>query len=452
MESFSLVQLEKWVRNCRWAGKGQGDVISVEIDSRKVVSGSLFVALPGEKTDGHRFIDTAFEKGALLAVVSENWAEQRNLQDYPDRTFLVADSPLRILQEIAEGYLGQFPSLVRLALTGSNGKTTTKEIAGSILSCAGKALFTEGNFNSDIGLPLTVFRVEKDHQWALFEMGMNRKGEIAELAAIVRPHYALITNVGTAHVGMLGSRDALAREKKDIFSFFDGNQTALVYEEDAYKEYLLEGVPGRKECFGPKSCKDYLGAESLGLKGYRLRFTQGEMHLKLWGRHNLLNCLAALALVQDLGIRWEDCRRGVEACEPIFGRMEVMEGPVTLVRDCYNANPESMLQSMEALEELDVSGRKVLVLADMGELGQENESGHRKVWEKARTLNCYRIFTLGKTFYDLVSKDQGPFDAFVEHKELEEALKRVLEPGDLIWLKGSRTMALERLTEPLMNL
>ncbi|GAB1483829.1 hypothetical protein MASR2M78_26450 [Treponema sp.] len=245
---------------------------SVSIDSRKAQDGSLFIALQGTTQDGHDYVEAAFERGARVALVSASQMQARGpalrmiAEKHGSRLLVVKDTLLG-LQMAAGAYLEKFPSLIRIGITGSSGKTTTKEIAAAMIGIEKKVVMNEGNLNSETGLPLSVFTIRDEHELGIFEMGMNRKGEMAELAAVLRPQIALITNIGTAHIGILGSREQIALEKKAIFSQFSGPELALIPEDDAFAEYLASGLAGRVQKYGKKSLVDFNSSKSLGLEG-----------------------------------------------------------------------------------------------------------------------------------------------------------------------------------------
>ena len=249
-------------------------------------------------------------------------------------------------------HLGRLPSVTRVGVTGSNGKTTTKEIIGGILTRHASTAVNEGNLNSEIGLPMACFGVGPRHRYAVLEMGMNRVGEMDILADIVRPDLALITNIGTAHIGLLGSQDAIAAEKKRIFAHFDGRQTGFLPEGERYGAFLAEGVRGKMVVFGPGSTPGFERSESMGLGGTLIHWEGFRIRFPLFGPHNLANALGALSVARELGVPNAEIRDGLEAVAPLFGRSQVINGPVTVIADCYNANPDSMARSLEFLESL----------------------------------------------------------------------------------------------------
>jgi len=231
-------------------GKSQGNAgfSSVTIDSRSAREGSLFVALPGSNCDGHSFVEAAFKNGAAAAMVERQKLETFNLSDIAKslgKTLIVVDNSLEGLQKAAAVYLEKFPGLLKIAITGSSGKTTTKEIAAKIIGIEKRVTMNPGNYNSETGLPLSVFNLKPGDEVGVFEMGMNHEGEIAALARTLNPDIALITNIGSAHIGILGSKEAIAKEKKNIFSQFNGKGVALIPRDSPYRDFLAQGVRGR---------------------------------------------------------------------------------------------------------------------------------------------------------------------------------------------------------------
>ena len=312
----------------------------------------------------------------------------------------------------------------------------------------------EGNLNSDIGLALSMFALAPGHEVGIFEMGMNRRGEMAELAWIYEPDVALITNVGTAHIGILGSRRAIAQEKKCIFSRFDGRQAGFVWEGDDFRDFLREGVRGEMRDFGPGSTEGFRGAKALGLDGYEIEWEGFSFRFPLPGRHNLLNAIAAMALASQVGIEPRAAAEGLGSVKPLFGRTEILRGELTVLRDCYNANPDSMDAALGLSDELEWPGRKVYVLGSMLELGEDSDAAHRALGERAARSRADGLFFFGEETRSAAraALDSG-FRGQVVHETDMDALRSRLvsfaRPGDLVLLKASRGMALWRAAEGL---
>jgi UDP-N-acetylmuramoyl-tripeptide--D-alanyl-D-alanine ligase len=443
------------------AGDGSAPVASVVADSRKAAAGALFVALPGEKTDGHDFIKAAFEAGASCAIArsdrrsSVEAALGRALGGGARGTAVVfVEDALAALQGLARDYRRRFPSLLRIGITGSSGKTTTKECAAAAIGRARAVVLNPGNLNSDIGLSLSMFSIGAGHEVGVFEMGMNRIGEMGELARVYEPDLALVTNVGTAHVGVVGSRRAIAEEKKMIFSLFDGRQRGLVWEDDDYNAFLKEGVRGEMGDFGPRSTSGFRGARDLGLDGYEIDWEGRAFRFPLPGPHNLLDAIAAMALASRAGAARDDVAEGLSSVKPLFGRSEIIRGDVTVVRDCYNANPDSVEAAVSLCDSVPWAGRRAYVLGSMLELGSESEAAHRRVGAAAGKSSAQALFFFGEEARPAFEEARlaGFRGLAVFESDFDALLKSVrayVRPGDLVLVKGSRGMALERLADAL---
>jgi UDP-N-acetylmuramoyl-tripeptide--D-alanyl-D-alanine ligase len=433
------------------AGRGFS---SVCIDSREVKPGALFVALRGAVQDGHRYVEAAFKAGAAAALVEEAALLDRSLglADLARKAcaaLIAVKNTLQALQAGAHSYLSKFPNLVKIGITGSSGKTTTKEIAASIIAREKKVVMNPGNFNSETGLPLSVFNVRQDHEVAVNELGMNRKGEIAELAAVLNPNIALITNIGTAHIGIIGSKRLIALEKRDIFSCFSGNETALIPSDDEYRDFLAEGTKGKIRFYNLEAFPELGPVRDLGLWGSEISWEGSPARFLLPGKYNLRNALAAIAITQELGCGGRAVREGLESVKPLFGRGEILEGPVTVIRECYNANPESMEAAIEFCDSITVTGRRIYVIGSMLELGRISEEAHRKLGQQ---LSCSRgdlIFLYGEETLPAAEILKNAGNKVFFHTavmgELARLLREHVQTGDYVLLKGSRGCALEQL-------
>lgn len=454
-------------------GNLQAIIDNVVVDSRKACARSLFVALPGENADGHDYIGAALAQGAACILAAAD-RKERLLSSLPssgfDRSCIIfVDSPLAGLQGLAHEHRRRMKSLVRIGVTGSSGKTTTKECIAAALAPAfpaGSLIVNEGNLNSDIGLALAMFTLRPFHKVGVFEMGMNRKGEMDELVSIYEPDIAVITNIGTAHIGLIGSRDGIAAEKKKVFSRFDGRQAGFVWEDDPYREFLHAGVRGKVAEFGCRTTEGLSEYRSLGLAGWKLRWSGQTILFPLPGRHNLLNALAALSVAAELRLEPAPVAGGLASVKPLFGRSEIFEGRISLLRDCYNANPDSVAAAIDFCDSLESSGRKVYVLGSMRELGDTSAEEHNVMGIRAASSKAAGLFFFGEearaSFEAARSAAQsaggsslsgaGP-GRMIFHTNDIEALKSAvlsyLKDGDLVLVKASRGLALERFTDAL---
>jgi len=435
----------------------EGGFSSVAIDSRKVTEGALFIALRGLQSDGHRFLPQAFDAGASAALVTrqgmKDAAYDPSMAEKLGKILIVVEDTLKGLQEMAAAYLNRFTNLLRIGITGSSGKTTTKEIAGSMIGMEKKVVMNPGNLNSETGLPLSAFNVRDHHQVGIFEAGMNRRGEIAELAAVLKPQIALITNIGTAHIGALKSMEAIAEEKRQIFSRFTGTETALIPEDDPFRDYLARDVNGNVVFYGQKNLEAAGKLNAVldrGLAGTEITWEGIPAGFGLPGKHNVKNALAAAALASAAGASAASIREGLSAVKGLFGRSEVLRGKTTVIRDCYNSNPDSAAEAIAFCDSVDWPGRRFYILGSMLELGDHEAAEHRKLGELLSESKADVIFLYGKEMKPAAAVLQERNIPFVYGEEMEEfsaAVECTIRAGDLVLLKGSRGCALEQLSK-----
>jgi UDP-N-acetylmuramoyl-tripeptide--D-alanyl-D-alanine ligase len=429
--------------------------------------GALFVALKGTVQDGHRYVEAAFKAGAAAALVARSCFEDPGyaLGESAQKAgglLLVVEDPLRGLQDAAAAYLDRFPKLLRIGITGSSGKTTTKEIAAAMIGREKAVVLNPGNLNSETGLPLAVFGVRPCHTVGIFEMGMNRKGEIGELAAVLKPRIALVTNIGSAHIGMFGSKEAIAREKKDIFSRFSGTETALIPEDEAYRDFLAADIRGTVRFYGPRGFAELGEVRDRGLEGTDIIWDGAAVRFSLPGAYNLGNALAAAAIAREVPVSAAAIREGLALTKPLFGRNEILKGAVTVIRDCYNANPESAEAAVALCDGLSWPGRRVYVIGSMLELGDRSGEAHERLGRILAASRADRIYLYGKetraaaevlerTFSQASAQASAQVSAKAyfytgSMEELSRSVGEYIRPGDLVLLKGSRGCALEKLT------
>ena len=436
--------------------KGVRGFSSVSIDSRSVQEGGLFTALSGSAHDGHSFVEAAFRKGAAAALVERRKIETFDLARVAQslgKTLIVVDDTLRALQDAAGVYLKQFSRLLKIAITGSSGKTTTKEIAAAIIGAEKNTVMNPGNYNSETGLPLSVFAVRSCHEVGIFEMGMNRAGEIAELARVLKPCVAAVTNIGSAHIGILGSKEAIAEEKKKIFSQFDGKGVALIPADSPFRDFLAEGLKGRTVFYGEKFFAALGGVRSMGLAGTEITWEGQRVRFALPGRHNLANAFAAIAIAQEVPVSAQAIRQGLESVKPLFGRGEILHGRVTVIQDCYNSNPESVTKALEFCDSLDWPGRKIYVLGEMRELGEDSRAAHEDLGRLLSGSKAGLVFLFGdeiRPAAEILKTGVLSYMHTCDMEELSRALNAYVRDGDLVLLKGSRGCALERLSAALV--
>jgi UDP-N-acetylmuramoyl-tripeptide--D-alanyl-D-alanine ligase len=430
------------------------DFNAVTTDSRSAGPGELFVALRGERFDGHQFVAQALAQGATAAVV-----ERGTVLPPGASALLVADTRIA-LGQLAAHWRSRFAIPV-VAVTGSNGKTTVKEMLAGILreaispeelAAGGEVLATRGNLNNDIGMPLTLLSLRAAHRYAVIEMGMNHPGEIACLTRIARPDVALINNAHAAHLEGLENVGQVARAKGEIFEGLDAGGIAVINADDAYAE-LWRGLAGSHGVvdFGVEHPAQVTGRYKLGVHGSELALhtPQGDcpVQLQVPGMHNVRNALAAAAAAVALGVANEAIAAGLAGFAGVKGRLQRKPGlhGATLIDDTYNANPGSVRAAIAVLAA--APGKRLLVLGDMGELGPEAEALHRQIGETAKQAGVDMLFALG----DLSRFAAGSFGAGGRHferiQELLAEVENLLEPDVTVLVKGSRFMQMERVVK-----
>ncbi|MBY0578007.1 MAG: UDP-N-acetylmuramoyl-tripeptide--D-alanyl-D-alanine ligase [Burkholderiales bacterium] len=418
---------------------------SVSTDSRKVSPGALFIALRGERFNGCDFLPLAQQGGAVAAIV-----ENRVEADIP---LLVVEDARRALGQLAAFWRSRFDIPV-IAITGSNGKTTVKEMLASILRELGEVLATRGNLNNDIGLPLTLLGLRPEHRFAVVEMGMNHRGEIAYLCDIAKPDIALVTNAASAHLAGLGSIGEVARAKGEIFEGMSGNGIALINADDAYAPLwrelagdrrIIDFALSRDACLTAKYSLLEFGSK------IAIRTPEGEVNAEIAapGLHNVRNALAAAAAAHACGIGNDAIAAGLGKFEGVAGRMQRRNGRhgAILIDDTYNANPDSVKAAIAWLS--GMKGRTVLILGDMGELGPDASKLHEAVGLAAKEAGIGALLTLGRTGRDAAeSFGEGAF-AFDDMDELICMADSLMGQDVPVLVKGSRFMKMERIVEKL---
>jgi UDP-N-acetylmuramoyl-tripeptide--D-alanyl-D-alanine ligase len=417
----------------------------VSTDSRTLDEGMLFVALKGPRFDGHDHLAAAQAAGAAAALVDHPL-------DIELPQIVVADTRLA-LGRLAAAWRRELATPL-VAVTGSNGKTTVKEMCAAVCAQAGNTLATQGNLNNDIGVPLTLLRLTPQHDYGVIEMGANHPGEIAYLTGLVRPQVAIITNAGSAHLEGFGSIEGVAKAKGEIYQGLSGNGVAVINADDAYAGLWRELSSGHRTLtFGLAKPAD-IGARGLGdVHGSELEMLTplGNFHLELPlpGRHNIMNALAAVAAGIALGIDLEPIAAGLGGLAPVAGRLMTREGihGATVIDDSYNANPASLHAGLEVLAGCD--GQRYLALGDMGELGEGGEALHRQAGADARAMGVERLYATGELSRHACEAfgDNGFY--FEQQQQLIEALLPELNDQVTVLVKGSRSSHMERVVEAL---
>ncbi len=420
----------------------------VVIDSRKLVAGDLFLALPGTRTDGHQFIEAAAAAGAAGAVV-----KQRMPLALPQ--IVVADVEAALVAA-AHAWRAAFRGVV-IGVAGSNGKTTVKEMIASIMGRAGETLATQGNLNNQLGVPLTLLRLDMQ-RCAVIEIGANHAGEVAALAGIARPSIGLITNAGAEHLEGFGDLDGVARAEGELVASLPSDGTAIVNADDPYAPLWRNMTRARVSSFGFGITADVRADDmrlTVGERGFAARFElEAEagripVELALAGRHNVRNALAAAAAALAAGATLPQVAAGLAAMRAVPGRLNfrLTGGGAWLIDDSYNANPSSVLAALEVLAELP--GKRWMVFGDMGELGPEAERFHREIGSAARARGVERLYTHGPLSAQAAEAFGTGAEAHMDAATLIDALRAALQPQVRLLIKGSRLNRLERVVDAL---
>lgn len=456
MKNLTINNLTK-VLNAQYFGPEDSEVTDREItgvftDSRKVTEGSLFIPIVGERVDGHSFIEGVFKQGALVTL------SERKI-DNPSGPYILIKSSLQALKDIAEFYLKQLDVKV-VGITGSVGKTSTKEMVASVLSQQFKVLKTDGNFNNEIGLPLTVFRLTGEEDIAVLEMGISDFGEMSRLTKIARPDVALITNIGYCHLENLKDRDGILKAKTEIFEGLKPGGTICLNGDDDKLSTVTSYKDSKIIFFGRETGNEIYATdiESLGLKGTKclIHTPDAEFSVKIPvpGIHMVNNALAACAVGLTFGMSVDKIAAGIESLQPVNGRVNMIEtGRFTIIDDCYNANPVSMKSSIDILK--DALGRKVCILGDMFELGENELALHEEVGVHAKEAGIDLLITIGKLSKS-ICEGAGGADCecvhFDDKKAAFEELPSLLEDGDSILVKASHGMEFPEVVEFIKNI
>ncbi len=421
------------------------------IDSRTVQKGNLFIALRGEKFDGHNYIGAAMENGACAALVEQEGADQTI-------PLLVAKDTRQTMASLAGSWRNEF-DIPLLAVTGSNGKTTVKEMIRSVLGQRAQVLSTRGNLNNDIGVPLTLFGLGDEHEYAVIEMGANHAGEIAMLSRLARPDVAVITQCAPAHLEGFGSLEGVARAKAEIYSGLGPEGTAVINADDDYAGFWKEvSSQFRQISFGIANQADVCASNiQLDAENGHTRFwldtpsSSGPVKLSLPGNHNVMNALATAACCTAVELEFDDIRLGLENMPAVQGRLQLLitAAGIRVLDDTYNANLASLKAGIHTL--MACPGKHWLVFGDMGELGDYTVDMHRQAGEAARLQGVDRLYAIGTASKYAVEMFGQGARHFERIEDLLEALHREIDVDVTLLVKGSRFMAMDRVVKSLME-
>jgi UDP-N-acetylmuramoyl-tripeptide--D-alanyl-D-alanine ligase len=456
MEACSLQFVATACAGNQLSGLPETQVRRVCTDSRQVKAGDLFFALRGERFDGHGFLGAAVEKGAVAVV-----AERRSVPaDWSGCAMIAVEDTRKALGQLASEYRKGFVLPV-VAVGGSNGKTTTKELVASVLKQERVTLWSEASFNNDIGLPLTLLRLEKSHQAAVLEVGTNHPGELQPLVKMAQPNYGVITCVGREHLEFFGDLAGVAREEGWLAELLPAGGKLFVNGDDEWTSRAAKRTRAHVVRVGFAAGNDWRArAVRFDTRGLTFQVDgpeaelSGEYRIKLLGRHQVVNALFAIAVGTELGLGRAAVARGLAECRPPKMRLELWEfNGVRLLDDAYNANADSMVVALQTLLDLPCKGRRVAVLGDMAELGTHSESAHEEIGRRVAELGVGQLFAVGKMAPVMAraARDAGLNRVF-EFADVEtaaSAVKSFVKAGDVVLLKASRAIRIERIAELL---
>lgn len=449
MDPLTLIEIARMSGGRLENGGDSLTATRVNKDTRSLQAGDLYLALRGEKFDGNQFVESAIRAGAVAAIVDDASLPAR----FPDFPFIVTGDSLLALQHLAAEWRSRL-SLRVVGLTGSSGKTSTKDFTAAVLGERFQVTTTAGNLNNHIGLPLTILSATSRDQFAVWEMGMNHAGEIEPLARLARPDFAVITNIGVAHIENLGSREAIAEEKGVLIRLSSPHGTTIFPAEDDYAKLLASLAPGDIVTVGLQAGD--LRAEQIEFDSAGSRFVlvngaeRVPATLPVAGEHMVRNALLAVAIGLEAGLSLEECAAGLAKSRLTAGRLQTkaIRGMVVL-DDSYNANPDSVEAALKTLAKIPAQGRRIAALGQMGELGDYAETGYRRAGRAAADGKIDILVTVGDDTQPLAEEAESRGIAHVFRTEntatAATLLRSLARPGDLVLIKGSRSARMEQI-------
>lgn len=452
MINKTLNEIASWVNG---EAAGSAEITGVSTDTRTIKQGNLFVPISGENFNGHDFAAKAVSQGAAAALWGKG--EPAPPENLP---VVYVEDTLQALQDLASSYLASLPTKV-VGITGSNGKTTTKDMVAAVLGTKYKVQKTIGNYNNHIGLPLTVLALEEDTDIAVLEMGMSGRGEIEILSKLTHPQAAIITNIGESHLQDLGSREGIAEAKFEITAGLQQNGTLVIYGEEPLLTQKTADTPFHVRTFGGNEKNDFypvrVEQKSNGTHFTMNKAPEESLFMPILGTHNIYNALAAIAVAEQFQVPLASIKAGLNTLQMTGMRTELIKGAtgVTIINDAYNASPTSMRAAIGLLRDLQGYGKKIVVLADMLELGEEEESFHFETGRSIDAENIDCVFTFGKLGRKIaegaaVNFSEKDVEAYENKEDLIASLSSKVKEGDIVLVKGSRAMKLEEIVTALI--
>ncbi|PKM94858.1 MAG: UDP-N-acetylmuramoyl-tripeptide--D-alanyl-D-alanine ligase [Firmicutes bacterium HGW-Firmicutes-1] len=418
-------------------------------DSRKVEKGDLYIALSGEVYDGHNYVEAAISKGAALAIVS------RPIEKVLGVPIILVEDTLKAMWQLATYYREKLAKPV-VAVTGSVGKTSTKDMIATILSASYHIHKSQGNFNNHIGMPMTILGLEESHDAIVVEMGMRGLGEISTLAHIAKPSIAVITNIGISHIERLGSRENILQAKLEIVEGLKDNGLLILNANDSLLQKVDRNITKRIVYVGVDTPADYMayevvdcGEEGVSFK-LMLENKEYDVHIPAVGKHNVHNVLFGIACGIELGMSPEEILRGIQAYQPEKMRLNIIEKDgIKFIDDSYNASPDSMKAGLQVLSSISKGNRAIAIIGNMFELGEMASSAHYDVGKICAETGIDFSMIIGENAIDVAKGigDQSKYKIFNSHLEIVQFLKEYLISGDIVLIKGSRGMKMEQILE-----
>jgi len=428
------------------------EIKAVSTDTRKIEEGTMFIALKGENFNGNNYVLDAFNKGAKIAIVDEVKCDLNELKE--DVALIKVENTGRALMDLAKFYREKL-GLKVVGITGSAGKTSTKDLVAAVLSDKYKVFKTKGNFNNEIGLPLMILELDSTYDVAILEMGMRGLGQIRELAEIASPDLGIITNIGISHIEILKTRENILKAKMEIATFFDKNNTLVVCGNDDFLGALPEAEykivkTGVGENFE-------IGAKNIALEELSSKFTvydgekEEEVSLDMPGEHNISNLMLGIAIAKELGVSFEEMKRGLNNIEATSMRLELIKKDgFSILNDCYNSSPVAVKSAIDVMKNIE-GKRRIAVLGTMRELGHKSEEAHEEIGKYAKENGIEKVLCFGD-FSENIKEGYGEGCTVYKNKEeLINDLLNIICEGDIILVKASRSLKFEEITKALLE-
>lgn len=428
------------------------EIKAVSTDTRKIEEGTMFIALKGENFNGNNYVLDAFNKGAKIAIVDEVKCDLNELKE--DVALIKVQNTGRALMDLAKFYREKL-GLKVVGITGSAGKTSTKDLVAAVLSYKYKVFKTKGNFNNEIGLPLMILELDSTYDVAILEMGMRGLGQIKELAEIASPDLGIITNIGISHIEILKTRENILKAKMEIATFFDKNNTLVVCGNDDFLGALPEAEYKIVKTGVGENFK--IGAKNIALEELSSKFTvydgekEEEFSLDMLGEHNISNLMLGIAIAKELGVSFEEMKRGLKNIEATSMRLELIKKDgFSILNDCYNSSPVAVKSAIDVMKNIE-GKRRMAVLGTMRELGHKSEEAHEEIGKYAKENGIEKVLCFGD-FSENIKEGYGEGCTVYENKkELIKDLLNIICDGDIILVKASRSLKFEEITKALLE-